>query len=47
MTKEGSLVDKILVDKFTGWMRSIKLTIRSPRGPLVWGWLYSLIELLQ
>ena len=23
VTKEGSLVDKILVDKFTGWMRSI------------------------
>jgi len=23
LTKENSLVDKILVDKFTGWMRSI------------------------
>lgn len=23
LTKEGSLVDKIVVDKFTGWMRSI------------------------
>jgi hypothetical protein len=23
MTKDGSLVDKIMVDKYTGWMRSI------------------------
>lgn len=23
LTKEGSLVDKIMVDKYTGWMRSI------------------------
>jgi hypothetical protein len=23
VTKEGSLVDKILVDRYTGWMRSI------------------------
>jgi hypothetical protein len=23
VTKEGSLVDKILVDKYTGWIRSI------------------------